>query len=287
MRNGRSFEPFVIATGRRGGRPPRDYRRTLGGIFWIAHTRTPWRIRWPNSGIGTWCFPQFRCWTASGLLDVILQALAGGSGKAEPLQMIDSIIGPGATLRCGGRGDSTPSRRPFVRRAYEQTPSRGQRTQPAYRAPPHLGQEADCAQGEPCMDARQSAPAILIAAKSFDSDHSAKTCGIAALCREIPTKRSPRIQHSVSQPLHALGNRIERFIRVRIRGRFAGGSRPSLRQNQDHPEAEASTASPHSTSSDSGSSLHTQPRAVAWMEGGGQRRPGRLSVTHAPAPGGR
>jgi transposase len=33
------FEPFVTA---RTGRPS-DYRRVLGGVFWVTRTGTPWR----------------------------------------------------------------------------------------------------------------------------------------------------------------------------------------------------------------------------------------------------
>lgn len=37
------FAPFVIETGPKRGRPPRNHRRVLDGVFWIARTGSPWR----------------------------------------------------------------------------------------------------------------------------------------------------------------------------------------------------------------------------------------------------
>ena len=37
------FRPFIAEPGCSGGRPPRDHRRVLDAIFWIAHTGAPWR----------------------------------------------------------------------------------------------------------------------------------------------------------------------------------------------------------------------------------------------------
>ena len=34
------FEPFLV---RRNGRPPRNHRRVLDGIFWLMRTGAPWR----------------------------------------------------------------------------------------------------------------------------------------------------------------------------------------------------------------------------------------------------
>ena len=81
--------PFVVETGTPRGRPPREHRRTLDAIFWIARTGAPWRdlpaeFRNRNS-----VHRQFRRWTASGRWDVLLQALADAGGDAEALQMID------------------------------------------------------------------------------------------------------------------------------------------------------------------------------------------------------
>ena len=37
------FCPFLTGNRTQGGRPARDHRRTLDGIFWIARTGAPWR----------------------------------------------------------------------------------------------------------------------------------------------------------------------------------------------------------------------------------------------------
>ena len=37
------FEPFVVSSGGRSGRPPRNHRLILDGIFWIARTGAQWR----------------------------------------------------------------------------------------------------------------------------------------------------------------------------------------------------------------------------------------------------
>lgn len=39
------FEPLVMATGGKSGRPPEDHRQVLDGVFWIARTGAPWRDR--------------------------------------------------------------------------------------------------------------------------------------------------------------------------------------------------------------------------------------------------
>jgi hypothetical protein len=49
-------------------------------------------------------FRQFRRWTASGLWDVMLEALADGGGGADLLQMIDSTSIRAHHCAAGGRG---------------------------------------------------------------------------------------------------------------------------------------------------------------------------------------
>src|SRR5215213_4775762 len=84
--------PFVTETGSRRGRPPRDHRRTLDAVFWIARTGAPWRDL--PAELGNWnsVHRQFRRWTASGLWDVLLQVLADGGTDADALRMIDATI---------------------------------------------------------------------------------------------------------------------------------------------------------------------------------------------------
>ena len=98
------FEPFVTLASRSGGRPARDHRRVLDGIFWIARTGAPWRDLPAEFGNWNSVFRQFRRWTASGLWDVMLEALADAGGEADLLQMIDSTIIRAHHCAAGGRG---------------------------------------------------------------------------------------------------------------------------------------------------------------------------------------
>jgi transposase len=86
------FEPFVIETGPRRGRRPRDHRLVLDGVFWIARTGAAWRDLHSHFGAWNSVYRQFRRWTQAGLWDVMLEALnATGEGRAS-VQMIDSTI---------------------------------------------------------------------------------------------------------------------------------------------------------------------------------------------------
>ncbi len=87
------FEPFVIETGPRRGRRPRDHRLVLDGVFWIARTGTAWRD--PHSHFGAWnsVYRQFRRWTQAGLWDVMLEALnATGEGRASVQMIVSTIV---------------------------------------------------------------------------------------------------------------------------------------------------------------------------------------------------
>ncbi len=59
------FAPFVVETGALRGRPPRDHRRTLDAIFWIAHTGAPWHDLPEDLGNWNAMHRQYRRWTAS------------------------------------------------------------------------------------------------------------------------------------------------------------------------------------------------------------------------------
>ena len=97
------FAPFGIESGARRGRPPSDHRRVLDAIFWIGRTGAPWRDL--PAELGNWnsVHRQYRRWTASGLWDVMLQALAEGGGD-DALQMIDSTIVRAHHCAAGARG---------------------------------------------------------------------------------------------------------------------------------------------------------------------------------------
>ncbi|WP_188904343.1 IS5 family transposase [Caldovatus sediminis] len=207
------FEPFVVSASPLGGRPPRDRRRVLDASFWIARTGTPWRAL--PAELGNWnsVFRQFRRWTASGLWDVMLEALADGGGDADLLQRSDSTSIRAHRCAAGGRGGT--HRQGLGR-------SRGGLTsKPHIRANAHglpialhvtAGQETDCSHYEALMQARDSDPAIMLGDNGCDSDPIWQDLRDRGAAPEIPTKRNRHLQHSVSRPLYALRSRIERFI---------------------------------------------------------------------------
>ena len=69
------MEPFVVETPRRPGRPPRNHRLVLNGIFWISCTGAPWRSL--PSEFGNWgsVYRQFLRWTKGGLWEGLMEAL--------------------------------------------------------------------------------------------------------------------------------------------------------------------------------------------------------------------
>lgn len=98
------FAPFVTDNRARGGRPPRDHRRTLDGIFWVARKGAPWRDLPAEFGAWNSVYQQFRRWTLSGIWDVILAALADADPDAAALQMIDSTTIRAHHCAAGAKG---------------------------------------------------------------------------------------------------------------------------------------------------------------------------------------
>lgn len=99
-----AFAPFLTENRARGGRPPRDHRRTLDGIFWIARTGAPWRDLPEEFGLWGSVYRQFRRWTLSGVWEVMLAALADADPNAAALQMIDSTTVRAHHCAAGAKG---------------------------------------------------------------------------------------------------------------------------------------------------------------------------------------
>jgi transposase len=97
------FEPFVIGTGPKRGRPPKDHRRVLDGVFWIARTGAPWRDLPPAFGAWASVRRQFRRWTLSGLWELMPEALNDAYGAPDSLQMIDGAIARAHRSAAGAR----------------------------------------------------------------------------------------------------------------------------------------------------------------------------------------
>ena len=98
------FEPFVIATGDKSGRPPEDHRRVLDGVFWIARTGAPWRDLHEYFGKWSSVYRQFRRWTLAGIWELMLQALNESEGPPRSVQMIDSTIVRAHHQAAGAKG---------------------------------------------------------------------------------------------------------------------------------------------------------------------------------------
>src|SRR5215472_2225541 len=96
------FEPFLI---RSGGRPPRNHRRVLDAVFWQMRTGAPWRDLPEELGNWNSIFRQFRRWADCGVLDVILEALAGSGACDAALQMVDATIVRAHHCAGGGKGE--------------------------------------------------------------------------------------------------------------------------------------------------------------------------------------
>lgn len=86
------FEPFVIETGPKRGRPPSDHRLVLDGVFWIARTGAPWRDLPGEFGKWGSVYRQFRRRSIAGVWDAMLEALNATGIAPSSVQMIDSTI---------------------------------------------------------------------------------------------------------------------------------------------------------------------------------------------------
>jgi transposase len=207
------FEPFMVEAGPSGGRPPRDHRRNLDGLLWIARTGAPWRDLPPELGNWNSVHRQFRRWTASGLWDLLLQALADGGGNADLLQMVDSTIiwahhcaagARGGTMgQCLGRSRGGLSTKVHLRANAHGLPIGVVLTS---------GEAHDATAYTDLMEERDSDPGVLLGDRAYDSDEIRRDARDRGSTPEIPTRRSRKIQHSVDRRLYALRSRVECFI---------------------------------------------------------------------------
>ena len=86
------FEAYIIAIRGRGGRPARNHRLVLDGIFWIARTGAQWRDLPEEFGKWSSVYRQFRRWTLAGLWELALDTLNDSGVLADQVQMIDSTV---------------------------------------------------------------------------------------------------------------------------------------------------------------------------------------------------
>lgn len=69
------IEPLVPPSRARTGRPPRDRRTLLNGIFWILHTGAPWRDLPERFGPWQTVYHHFAKWRREGVFAEIIEAL--------------------------------------------------------------------------------------------------------------------------------------------------------------------------------------------------------------------
>ena len=69
------IEPMVPRSSACTGRPPRDRRILLNGIFWILHTGAPWRDLPERFGPWQTVYHHFAKWRREGVLAEIVEVL--------------------------------------------------------------------------------------------------------------------------------------------------------------------------------------------------------------------
>ena len=86
------FAPFLAAVRGQGGRPARNHRLVLDGVFWIARTGAQWRDLPDEFGKWSSVYRQFRRWTLAGVWDLALEVLNESGAYPGKVHMIDSTI---------------------------------------------------------------------------------------------------------------------------------------------------------------------------------------------------
>jgi len=100
----RFFEPFVVVKGPRSGRPPKNHRRVLDGVFWIMRTGAQWRDLPDYFGEWNSVYQQYRRWALAGLFELMLDAFNETGGPPAAMQMIDSTVVRAHHQAAGAKG---------------------------------------------------------------------------------------------------------------------------------------------------------------------------------------
>ncbi len=69
------IDPLVPRSAARTGRPPRNRRTLVNGIFWILHTGAPWRDLPERFGPWQTVYHHFAAWRREGVFPIMLDAL--------------------------------------------------------------------------------------------------------------------------------------------------------------------------------------------------------------------
>lgn len=96
------------------GRPPKDHRRIINGIFWILRTGAPWRDLPERYGKWTTVVSRFYRWRKAGIWDRVLAALQAQSDVNGQLDWekhyIDATIIRAHQHAAGAKGGSRKQR---------------------------------------------------------------------------------------------------------------------------------------------------------------------------------
>ncbi len=101
------------------GRPRRDRRTIVDGVFWILRTGSPWRDLPEDFGPWQTVWRLFDQWNADGTLDAILdrlRAYAADAGEIDDeLWFVDGTIVRAAKCAAGGGKKGIPRNRKTTR----------------------------------------------------------------------------------------------------------------------------------------------------------------------------
>lgn len=206
------FEPFVIGSGALRCRAPHNHRRTLDVVFWIALTGALWHNRPEELERWNSVYRQFRRWTTSGLLDLVLEALAEGGSNAC-VQIVDSTVVLAHHCAAGTRRGAqnralSSSGGAFTTKIHTRTNAEG--------LPEALLLTSSEAHGSTMfsdlMTRYGADPDEMLGHEWYDSDAIRDEVYARGSEPEISTKRNRTVQHTLNRALYATRTRIERFF---------------------------------------------------------------------------
>src|SRR6266852_6373455 len=129
-------EAFRAARSRRGDKG-RDDRKFLQALHFFTVHNITWRAL--PAEFGNWNSVWKRFWRRSqrGVFEAMLAILAGMSGTAHLVQMVDSTIVRAHVSAAAQKGAARPGPRPLARRVFHQNPPENRFRRPAAGFPPH------------------------------------------------------------------------------------------------------------------------------------------------------
>ena len=212
----------MVATGCKRGRPPRDHRLILDGVFWIARTGAQWRDLRDHFGKWPTVYRQFRRWTPAGAWEVLLDALNESGAVPDSVRMIGSTIVRATIRRLAHKGDSETGSRAlkkgFTTKIHLRTNAEGLPVNAEITG----GEVSDFKGHDLVMDPQCPAPKVLLADRGYDGDRIRGDVDARGGTPVIPRRKKRKTDSPADSSIYALRNRIERcFNRLRNSRRLA------------------------------------------------------------------